>query len=547
MGVWIMAALITVLVGISINVGFWFVSLPMRIAGGFFFGLGLTFMTTLAGLAVSVVVWGILLGGMYRMALDQIDGRKIDLGAIFSITDVLPNLALASLLVWLATCLGMLCLVVPGWIVAGVLMFSTPMVVDGRLGAVAALRQSWTTLKDQWLLATVLVLVLAIMESFGLLLCGVGFLFMLPLAILSIAVLYRDFFPRNGAPSKRMQKVADPEFGPIGVEPRSRERIPVWAWFVLAGGLLTPALLLGLLIAVVIGAVSFLQRGAPHPFPNVAAQRPNAVAEADVLEALRRFQDAQGAAAAVPNDLPLPGAQAAKPALEPPLLDEMGDLRKAMERMAQENGLRLPAPVQQVPRPGPIEGALPLADLNDKDEWVRRRALESLARSAPDPEHHDDVIKALGSSIHDGTPSVRAAAVRALAAWANADDVPALIVPLDDDAPEVRREAIRALGRVKDARAVQAVARHLADPDAFVSNDVSRLLRQFGPAAEREVDRYLMADDPRVATRACQILQSIGTSASIPALRVAAVGKSSAARAAQNALKAIASRERTKR
>ena len=84
---------------------------------------------------MSMAVWGTCLGGMYRMALKQLDGHSIDLKDLASGTDVLPSLALASLLAGLAAFAGSLFLVIPGWIISGILMFTLPLVVDARLKA----------------------------------------------------------------------------------------------------------------------------------------------------------------------------------------------------------------------------------------------------------------------------------------------------------------------------------------------------------------------------------------------------------------------------
>jgi hypothetical protein len=77
--------------------------------------------------------------------------------------------------------------------------------------------------------------------------------------------------------------------------------------------------------------------------------------------------------------------------------------------------------------------------------------------------------------------------VRALAARANRDDVPALIRPPDDEDFTIGREVLATLARFPDARAVPPVARHLADPDARTQNDAVRALKPMGAIAGDEV------------------------------------------------------------
>ena len=101
---------------------------------------------------------------------------------------------MGSVLYGLATVLGFGLLVVPGFIVSGVLMFTIPLIADGGLSATDALGQSWHALKHQWLSATVFHVVAGFVSGLGLCLCTVGFLVTAPMYCLSIAVLYRDFF-----------------------------------------------------------------------------------------------------------------------------------------------------------------------------------------------------------------------------------------------------------------------------------------------------------------------------------------------------------------
>jgi hypothetical protein len=143
---------------------------------------------------LSTVVNGVFLGGMFRMACRQIRGRGVGVGDLFSILDVLPQLFLGSVLYALATYAGFCVFVLPGFIVAGILMFTIPLIVDGGLDATDALGQSWRALKGQWLVAAVFHAAAGFVAWMGLCFCGVGFLLTAPLYCMSIAVLYRDFF-----------------------------------------------------------------------------------------------------------------------------------------------------------------------------------------------------------------------------------------------------------------------------------------------------------------------------------------------------------------
>jgi uncharacterized membrane protein len=131
---------------------------------------------------------------MYRMACRQLRGQAVGVETLFSVVDVLPQLILGSVLYGLVTFLGFCALVLPGFVVSGVLMFTLPLIVDGGLDAIGALTRSWHALKHQWLVAALFHVTAGFAAWVGLCFCGVGFLFTAPLYCMSIAVLYRDFF-----------------------------------------------------------------------------------------------------------------------------------------------------------------------------------------------------------------------------------------------------------------------------------------------------------------------------------------------------------------
>jgi hypothetical protein len=171
-----------------------------RIGGPGAFWVGLSSEGRALQVVLSTAVNGLFLGGMYRMACRQIRGRPFGVATLFSVTDQLPQLVVGSVLYGVATFVGFCMLVVPGFIVSGVLMFLFPLIVDGGLTAPEALLQSWHALKREWLVATVFHLVAGFVAWMGLCLCGVGFLITAPLYCLSIAVLYRDFFMLQASP-----------------------------------------------------------------------------------------------------------------------------------------------------------------------------------------------------------------------------------------------------------------------------------------------------------------------------------------------------------
>lgn len=144
---------------------------------------------------VQFVIIQFLMGGLYRMAINNVRTGTANFGDMFSVADVLPSLLGASILTAIATGIGFLFCIVPGILLYGLLLFTLPLVVDKHMGAIDAMKTSIDTLKPQMGMAVVFAIVMGLLASVGFCLCGVGILVTGPLATLSLAMLYRDFFP----------------------------------------------------------------------------------------------------------------------------------------------------------------------------------------------------------------------------------------------------------------------------------------------------------------------------------------------------------------
>src|SRR5205085_2723588 len=139
-----------------------------------------------------------MLGGMFRMAIRQLQGESIQATDIFKVQDVIGPLIIGSLLMVVAIYIGMIFCILPGLILAGLLMFTIPIIVDKRLAPVDAVKLSFETLKPDLVMATLFYIVVTIVGQIGGAACVIGALFTYPLFFLSIAILYRDFFMSAG-------------------------------------------------------------------------------------------------------------------------------------------------------------------------------------------------------------------------------------------------------------------------------------------------------------------------------------------------------------
>jgi hypothetical protein len=162
-----------------------------------------TMMLVVMG-TVGVAGWilmTLITAGLHNMALKQVRGEITSIADMFSVTSMLPNILLASILTWLAMVAGMILCVFPYYIVNGMLMFTLPLIIDQRMGAIEAMNKSWNALKSNMLMATLFMFIMPMVASLGIMACGIGIVVTLPLYFLAIAITYRDFFIWQSPPS----------------------------------------------------------------------------------------------------------------------------------------------------------------------------------------------------------------------------------------------------------------------------------------------------------------------------------------------------------
>lgn len=161
-------------------------------------GMVFLMIGAIAGGAVAAVVGG----GMCHVTLKICRGESVEIGDVFAgfRGSAIP-LAVSGLLIGLGVGIGSNLCYIPGLILGGLWMLTYPMIMERRLGAIDAMRESWMMLKDQWIMAGVIYLVAALIASLGALVCGIGMLVTWPLFYIIPALIYRDFtaYQQNAA------------------------------------------------------------------------------------------------------------------------------------------------------------------------------------------------------------------------------------------------------------------------------------------------------------------------------------------------------------
>ncbi len=252
LGTWILTTFVLYLSLMGLGI-----ILQLGMAAGLAIGVGL-----LGPIAVPVVmgtmfflnmgVQGIVYGGLFGMALKQVDGGEVAVGDLFSIGGEgrAERLFKAGILMGVLGMLGFVFLFIPGLVFFGLSFFSIPLIVDGRMGAWAALKMSLRALGRDWISAALFILAMMALATSGMLLLGLGVLFTIPWCVLSCAVQYRRSFAAGAKPRARI--IADPHAEAIGIPEDEREvpEVPVLAWGLMGGALIVPAALVAVALTV---------------------------------------------------------------------------------------------------------------------------------------------------------------------------------------------------------------------------------------------------------------------------------------------------------
>ncbi len=185
LGTWIGATIVYLVCIIAVNV------VVGVVAGRSMAGNGI-------GSLLGSIVGFFLQCGMSRMAIKQVRGERVEIADMFSVTDVIGSIVIGSILYSLLTLIGLVLCILPGLVLIGLLMFMPLFIVDQRMDATTALSTSINALKTDVLMATLFVFVAGILVVVSAIPCGIGLLFTVPVYFVSIALLYRDFFPSGG-------------------------------------------------------------------------------------------------------------------------------------------------------------------------------------------------------------------------------------------------------------------------------------------------------------------------------------------------------------
>jgi uncharacterized membrane protein len=136
------------------------------------------------------IVWSFAAAGLYKGALAITDGQPFSMGQMFDGWDK-GQVAIAAILIAVATAIGSFLCYIPGLIVGFLTMFTLLFIVDQHLGAVDAIKASIKLVTDNFAATLVWALLAALVWVAGLIVCCVGLLVAIPVILVGLAYTYR--------------------------------------------------------------------------------------------------------------------------------------------------------------------------------------------------------------------------------------------------------------------------------------------------------------------------------------------------------------------
>lgn len=139
-----------------------------------------------------------VVGMMLYVAVRHVRGDTPTLDRLSEVLPKIGKLFVASLVMGVINAAAFALCVLPGLVTSGLLMFTLPLIVDQDAEPIEALQRSFEMLKTQWLMAALFHFVAALLGLVGIVACGVGVVFTVPLFLLSIALQYVQFTQTGG-------------------------------------------------------------------------------------------------------------------------------------------------------------------------------------------------------------------------------------------------------------------------------------------------------------------------------------------------------------
>lgn len=158
--------------------------------------LGLIFAVIVGVAATTAIGQFLVIGplsvGFYLIIFKRMRGEELNVGDIAKGFNHFVPSVLANILISAFVAIGLALCIIPGLLIAALYLFTYAFILEQKLDFWEAMEASRKVLKDHLFEMTIFVLLLGLINFVGVLLCGIGVIFTIPLTTAATAIAYDD-------------------------------------------------------------------------------------------------------------------------------------------------------------------------------------------------------------------------------------------------------------------------------------------------------------------------------------------------------------------
>ena len=137
--------------------------------------------------------------GLFRLALNQLRGLPTSPVDIFDFKGQYPQVLLGVIVFQFAVLIGLPFLILPGLLIATLLIFTNILVIDKKLPAIDAARLSFSTVLPHMWIGMGVIFVASLASFLGFFACCIGLFATVPIFWMTISIHYIRFFCQPGS------------------------------------------------------------------------------------------------------------------------------------------------------------------------------------------------------------------------------------------------------------------------------------------------------------------------------------------------------------
>jgi uncharacterized membrane protein len=138
------------------------------------------------------LIKGTLTAGFQIFCMKKLLGRRAEFADLFTGFNFFVPTLVASLIIGLLTCVGLIFCIIPGLVVAAACQFTYLFIVDKRMDFWPAMQASHEVVKQDYFGFTMFLIALGLLNFAGVICCVVGLLVTIPVTLAAVTVAYKE-------------------------------------------------------------------------------------------------------------------------------------------------------------------------------------------------------------------------------------------------------------------------------------------------------------------------------------------------------------------